>query len=191
MANDPHRVAASVPGLKRLATPRAKAKLAELSGPGNPEYVRQPAIEALGELGDPSYCSLMLGIARHSHAYSRFIALRAGGYLCVAGIIQLARCFLGEPDPSARFEAAYALGNSYSREAVQLLIPLLRDKDRNVRRAASDALASLTHRASNAGIRDETTAEETYTQWVKWWRSNGATAEMYSINHCGATAPLQ
>jgi hypothetical protein len=69
MADDPDTAGASITGLQKLATPRAKAKLAELSGAGNPESIRQAALQALGELGDPAYCSLMLNVAEESHQY--------------------------------------------------------------------------------------------------------------------------
>ncbi len=53
MAEDPPTAAGSVFGLQQLATVRTKAQLAELSAAHNPEYIRQMAVSALGELGDP------------------------------------------------------------------------------------------------------------------------------------------
>ena len=129
-ADDPHTAAYSVGGLEHLATPSAKAKLAKLSGPGNPEYIRQMAIEALAELGDPAYCSAMLDVVRESSEYSRFIALRAAGYLCGEKVLPLATSQLGSGDHSPRFEAAYALGNSHTRKAIPPLISLLLDRMR-------------------------------------------------------------
>jgi hypothetical protein len=79
MADDPQTVGYSIPGLRRLASSRAKAKLAELAAAGNPT-----AIESLGGLGDRAYCSVMLDVARENREYARFIALRAAGYLCGA-----------------------------------------------------------------------------------------------------------
>jgi HEAT repeat protein len=167
---------AEVSGLERLATPRAKAKLAELSAAENPM-----AVTALGELGDPAYCSLMLGIAQESREYSRFIALRAAGYLCGEGALLLLTGLLGEADASSRYEAAYALGNSRSRQAVPALISLLVDADPNVRRAARDSLVTLTHRRSKS---DEGSAQATHRDWANWWASNGETAPIYGIDEC-------
>jgi hypothetical protein len=188
MAEDPQTAAASISGLQRLATVRAKAQLAELSAAHNPEYIRQMAVSALGELGDPAYCSLMLDIARESREYSRFIALRAAGYLCGEVALPLVTGLLGEADASSRFEAAYALGNTHSRDAVPTLISLLLDADANVRRAARDSLASLTHRypKSNDGP-----ARRTHDDWANWWVSNGASAAIYRIDECEKSEPRQ
>lgn len=188
MADDPHILGYSVSGLERLATPRAKAKLAELSAAGNPEGIRQMAITALGRLGDPAYCSLMLDIAQENREYSRFIALRTAGYLCGERVLPLVAGALGEADYSSRFEAAYALGNSHSREAVPLLISLLLDTSPEVRRAARDSLATLTHRRSK---NDGGPAQAIHRDWNSWWASNGATAPIYGIDDCKEPEPLQ
>jgi len=176
MADDPQAAGFSVSGLERLATPRAKAKLAELSASGNPM-----AIAALGRLGDPAYCSLMLNIAHDSHEYSRFIALRATGYLCGEGSLTLLTSQLGNANHAQRFEAAYALGNSHSRKAIPLLIPLLLDPDPEVRRASRDSLAALTHRRSKS---DAGSAEAIHRDWTNWWAFHGATAPVYGIDQC-------
>lgn len=191
LADDPQTAAASVEGLEHLGTLRAKAKLAELCGPGQPECIRQMAVTTLGEMGDPAYCSLMLNIAKESHQYSRFIALRAAGYLCGENVLPLASEFLSNADASPRFEAAYALGNSRSRAAVALLIPLLLDRDPNVRRAASDALASLTHRKSKFETGDKSAGMQSYLAWTNWWASHRLNAVIYSIEDCAGSTPLQ
>jgi HEAT repeat protein len=188
LADDPQTTTYSISGLERLATPRAEAKLAELSAAGNPEYIRQMGITALGGLGDPAYCSLMLDIAQESREYSRFIALRAAGYLCGERAMPLLTSQLANADYSSRFEAACALGNTHSREAVPLLIPLLLDADPNLRRAARDALATLTHRRSRS---DEGQSQTAHRNWSNWWASNGATATIYSIDDCKQPEPLQ
>lgn len=178
LADDPQTAAGSLSALQRLATPRAKARLAELSAAENPEYIRQMAVTALGELGNPAYCSLMLDIARESPEYSRFIALRAAGYLCGEDALPVLTSQLANADHSPRFEAAYALGNSHSRAAVPVLISLLLDPDPNVRRAARESLASLIHRHS------KTAAQAAHDDWANRWASNGATAPIYRIDEC-------
>jgi len=186
MADNAKTAAASISGLKHLATPRAKAKLAQLCGAGQPEYIRQMAIPALADLGDPAYCSTMLDIARESHEYSRFIAVRAAGYLCGAKALPLIKSQLVSTNPSHRFEAAYALGDSHSRKAVSLLIPLLLDPDANVRDAARNSLATLAHRRAKR----KQSAQETYRNWTSWWASHKTTAPIYSINACSGPRPL-
>jgi hypothetical protein len=182
MADDPQTAGYSVAGLERLGTPRAKAKLAKVSEAGDPE-----AIQALAGFGDPAYCGTMLDIARESHEYSRFIALRAAGYLCGEKVLPLATAELASADPSPRFEAAYALGNSHTREAVPPLISLLLDPDESVRRAARDSLATLTHRRSKS---DRGPAQDVFRDWNNWWRSSGATVPIYGIDECKDAEPL-
>jgi HEAT repeats len=183
LADHPKTAAASVSGLERLATPRAKAKLAELSAAGSPEGIRQKAISALAALGDSAYCPSMLNIAQESSQYSRFIALRAAGHLCGVKALPLLKSLLPAADPVSRFEVAYALGNSHSREAVPVLIPLLLDADSKVRRAAVDSLANLTHRSSRNAIEEEAAAT-VHNDWITWWTSAEATAEIYRIDDC-------
>jgi hypothetical protein len=187
LADDPPTTRYSIPGLERLATPRARAKLAKLSTADNPEYIRQMAITALGGLGDATYCSLMLAISQESREYSGFIALRAAGYLCGERAMTLLTSQLASADYSPRFEAAFALGNSHRREAVPLLISLLLDANAEVRRAARDSLATLTHRRSK---NDERPAQEIYRDWTNWWTSNSATVPIYGIDECKEPEPL-
>jgi hypothetical protein len=191
LADHPKTAAASVSGLERLATPRAKAKLAELSAPGNPEAIRQRAISALAALGDSAYCSSMLSISQESSQYSRSIALRAAGYLCGEKALPLLRSLLSAADPVSRSEIAYALGNSHSREAVPALIFLLLDANSNVRRAAVDSLTNLTHRSSASGIDQEEAAGTAHDDWINWWASEGATAKIYRIDDCSERMPLR
>ena len=61
LADDSRTARAVIPGLKQLGTRAAKDKLAELAEPKNPEWLTQPAIEALARLGDGTYCLVMLG----------------------------------------------------------------------------------------------------------------------------------
>lgn len=188
MTEDPPTAAGSVFGLQRLATVRAKAQLAELSAAHNPEYIRQMAVSALGELGHPAYCSLMLDIARESRDYSRFMALRAAGYLCGEVALPVLTGLLGEADASSRYEAAYALGNSHNRQAVPMLVSLLLDADANVRRAAKESLTTLTHRHPRTY---DGPARVTHDDLANWWTSNGATAAIYRIDECEESDPLQ
>lgn len=187
LADNPQTAAGSVPGLEHLATPRAKSKLTVLSAANQPEYIHQMAITALGGLGDPAYCALMLDIAQESREYSRFIALRGAGYLCGERVLTLATRALGRADHPSRFEAAYALGNSHSPEAVPLLISLLSYSDPIVRGAACNALATLTHRRSP---NDGGPAEAIHRDWENWWISHGAAATIYGIDNCKEPQPL-
>ncbi len=191
LADHPKTAAASMSGLERLATPRAKGKLAALSGAGNPEAIRQRAIPALAALGDSAYCSSMLNIGQKSSQYSRSIALRAAGYLCGEKALPLLNSLLPAADAASRFELAYALGNSHSRKAIPVLISLLLDANSDVRRAAVDSLTNLTHRSSRSGIDDKEAAGTAHDEWITWWATEGATAKIYRIDDCSERMPLQ
>ena len=184
VANDPHDAGAVIPGLARLGTRAAKDKLAELAGPKNPESLTQPAIQALAELGDRAYCPVMLDFAERSPGYSRMIALRGAGYLCGEKTIPLAIRLLNSPDQSLRFELAYALGNTHARDAVPILFDFLADKDENVRRAAADALTTLTHRSQEAGIANVEAAAQARRAWMAWWSGYGKDAKIYGPEDC-------
>jgi len=82
LSRDPETMAASNTGLKKLGTNRAKRRLAELTGSEHEEYIRQPATTALAELGDKSYCGLMLQLVGLRQGYTSEIALKGAG--CVA-----------------------------------------------------------------------------------------------------------
>jgi len=190
LADDPQTAAASIAGLKRLATPQAKAKLGQLAGAASAESVRQEAVTALGELGDPSYCRLIVEIAQSGTEYSRLVALRAAGFVCGKAALPTLLGLFPSANPSLRFELAYALGNSHVREAVPPLISLLVDHDQEVRRGAAEALATLTHRTSTRGIGTEESARQAHSEWVRWWSFNGSTAPLYSPRHCDGLQPI-
>ena len=175
-----------IPGLARLGTRAAKDKLAGLAWPKNPESLTQPAIQALAELGDRSYCPVMLDLAQQNAGYSRMIALRGAGYLCGKKAIPLTLRLLNSADQSLRYELAYALGNTHARDAVPILSDFLADRDENVRRAAVDALATLTHRSQEPGIASLEAAEQTRRAWMAWWSGYGRRAKIYGPEDCAA-----
>jgi hypothetical protein len=184
LADDPRDAGAVIPGLARLGTRATKDKLAELAGPKNPESLTQPAIQALAELGDRAYCPVMLDFAERSPGYSRMIALRGAGYLCGEKTIPLVVRLLNSPDQSLRYELAYALGNTQARDAVPILIDFLPDKDENVRRAAADALTTLTHRSQEAGIANVEAAAQARRAWMAWWSRYGRDSKIYGPEDC-------
>jgi HEAT repeats len=189
LADDPGTAAASIAGLKRPASPAAKAKLAELSSGKHPEWIRGAAVEALGELDNPAYCQLMLNIARESPSLPQ-VPLLAAGRLCGSKAVPAVVGVLAGADNSQRFAAAYALGNTNSRAAVAVLIALLGDASADVRRAAADALATLTHRRSAASVRDDQSARGARFDWAGWWALHSPTAPIYSPSQCAPPQPI-
>ena len=180
LSRAPQTMVASITGLKKLGTVRAKQRLAELTASGYEEYVRQPATTALAELGDSSYCELMLQRMNLQQAYTSEIAAKGAGLLCgEKAIPQLVSLLSRKPSTFPAYEIAYALGNTGSRTAVPILIELLGNADHGIHRAAKEALYTLTHRESNS---DDSGAD--HQNWVSWWALEGKTAQIVDPTEC-------
>ena len=191
MTDDPTTWYASVEGLKRLATPAARARLLEMSSISSAEYRRQPAIAALGEIGNSEDCQAMLNVAAESKNYTQIEAYVAAGRMCKGEAVTVFSNLIATADPPMVGGLAYALKNTSSREAVSPLIGLLQNPDLNVRRQAVDALGMLTHRKSNYGVEDADSALQAYGDWSKWWSDNGKPAPLYSPSECVAPQPFR
>jgi len=180
LSQEPQTMSISVTGLKKLGTDRAKQRLADLTSSEFDESIRQPATTALAELGDTTYCELMLQLMKLRQGYTTEIAARGAGLLCgEKAIPQLASLLLRAPRNFPPYEVAYALGNTGSRTAVPILIELLGNSDADVRRAAKEALYTLTHRQSNS---DDSGADR--EDWVSWWALQGKTAQIFAPTEC-------
>ena len=70
------------------------------------------------------------------------------------------------------------------RDAVPILFDFLADKDENVRRAAADALTTLTHRSQEAGIANVEAAAQARRAWMAWWSGYGKDAKIYGPEDC-------
>jgi PBS lyase HEAT-like repeat len=177
---DAQTMSASITGLKKLGTVRAKQRLAELTASTYEEDVRQPATTALAELGDISYCDLMLQLMNLRQGYTSEIAAKGAGFLCgQKAIPHLVSLLSRNSGAFPAYEIAYALGNTRSRDAMPTLIELLRNPDADIHRAAKEALYSLTHRMSDSDI-----FVVDYQDWVSWWALEGEKAEMYDPTEC-------
>jgi HEAT repeat protein len=172
-------MSASVEGLKKLRTNSAKHRLAELTASQYDESIRQPAATALAELGDRNYCGVMLQLMNLYQGYTAEIAARGAGLLCGdTAIPQLVLLLSANPAQIPEYEVAYALGNTASRSALPVLIEMLRNSDANSRRAAKEALYTLTHRQSGESLLDE------YREWTNWSALQGRTARIFSPAEC-------
>jgi HEAT repeat protein len=182
---------AAIDGLKKLATPAARAKLIELASDSSSvqeEGVAQQAIEALGEIANPDDCSSILRIASHAKGYTGAEAFIAAGWICRVGAIPTLVNFLRTADWYQAAGVAAALGNTGSRKAIPPLIDLLASPDESVRIEADSALFTLTHR----GIQDVSTpaaAAQVQSAWRGWWLMNSDSAPVYRPNQCPATIP--
>lgn len=179
LSQEPQTMSSSISGLEKLGTDRAKRRLAELTGSEYEESVRQPATTALAELGDPNFCDLMLQLMKLRQGYTSEIAARGAGLLCGdRAVPQLASFLVLGPNTFPPYEIAYALGNTKSRAAVPILIDLVGNSDVTVRRAAREALYTLTHRPSG----EDSTSER--QDWISWWALQGKTAQIFDPTEC-------
>jgi hypothetical protein len=174
-------------GLRRLATPAARAKLLQMA---STQWVEQPAIEALGQIGDPRDCHSMLEIASASDGYTRAEAYIAAGRICRESSIPILASLVGARDSQLLLGVAGGLVNTSSREAVPPLIAMLENPTRDVRQAAADALAALTHRKSRFGVEDGGSAKPSHGEWLAWWSGNSRTATIFGYDQCTAAQPL-
>ncbi|PYU21249.1 MAG: hypothetical protein DMG32_21040 [Acidobacteria bacterium] len=136
-----------------------------MSSINSAEYRRQPAIAALGEIGNREDCQPMLNIAAESKNYTQIEAYVAAGRICKEEAITVFTNLIATADPPNGRGSCICAKHTASREAVSPLISLLQNPDLNVRRQAVDALGILTHRKSNYGVEDANSASEAYRDW--------------------------
>jgi len=180
----------AVDGLQRLATPAARRKLLEMASTTASEFVRQPAIEALGKIGNPEDCEAMLAIAGASKNYTQSLTYIVAGRICKERALLPLTSLVGAGDSQLLVGVTGGLVNTSSRNAVPPLITLLQNPDPGTRRNAEAGLATLTHRKSGYGIEEEAAANQSHTEWLKWWSVNATTAPLYGSDQCMATQPL-
>ena len=180
LSRRPETINASITGLQKLGSDEAKRRLAELTDSGYEESTRQPATTALAELGDKSYCDVMLQVMSLRQGYSSDIAARGAGLLCGERAIPQLVALSSSPSMFPAYEVAYALGNTGSRNAVPALIELLHTVDGEQLRAIQEALYTLTHRRSSSG---KSGADE-YQEWTNWWAFEGKTAQIFDPSEC-------
>jgi len=191
LAEDRVLASASVEGLKNLASPAARAKLLQMSMTSSPENLRQAAIQALGEIGNPDDCQWILDLASQSINYTQIEAYMAAGRICKDQAIPVLYSLIPTADPEPLKGLVFAFGNTSSRRVVSPLISLLQSPDQNIRRDVAGTLATLTHRTSKYGIEDIGSALQAYGEWLDWWAAYDKTAPIYSSDQCIEPQPLR
>lgn len=179
----------SVNGLKRLATPAARAKLIDLASGSDSvedEGLAQQAIPALGEIANPDDCSAILRIATHAKQYAQNEAYIAAGSICREKAIPTLTSVLAR-DEELTDSIATALGNTGSRGAVLPLISQLTSPDEWVRTYAESALFTLTHRTMQ-DVSTPAAAAQVSSDWRNWWFMNSESATIYGPDECPATS---
>ena len=89
-----------------------------------------------------------------------------------------------------RQSAVRALSLTSSRNAVPVLIELLRSPEERVSGTAEFGLQVLTHRSAtepNSGAIPATT----YAKWIRWWNSHRDSATIFKHDQCGDLVPLE
>jgi hypothetical protein len=190
MADDWLLGSAAAEGLMRLATPAARAKLWDMAKtPSRPDG-GQPAIQELGEIGNPEDCEPMLALARASKDYTEIEAYTMAGRICKNEAVGQLNSLIGSDDPQVLAGVAGGLSNTSSRDAVPTLIAMLLNPNQGAREDAADGLEKLTHLESNFDVEDNIAAMKTYEAWTRWWSLNGQTAQIYDPDNCAAPSPL-
>ena len=99
---------------------------------------------------------------------------------------------LNDADPFAHGNGVQALPETGSRQAVRILIELLRSRNVGAGKVASVGLIRLTHRSLLAtGKWFSDAPSNDYAAWIRWWMREGDQAPVYGPNQCGRIDPLK
>jgi hypothetical protein len=114
-------------------------------------------------------------------------AARLGGEDALPYVFSL----LNDPSPFAHGNGLRALAETGSRQAVRILIELLRSRDASAGKGASIGLIRLTHRSPlTASKWFSDTPSNDYAAWMRWWIREGDHAPTYRPDQCGRIDPL-
>jgi hypothetical protein len=185
----------AVRGLRNLGTPDAHHALASFvknTPPTQFAGAYQDAIRYLGEIGDSDDLSVLLKVAHAnpSDSYSREVAMESAGKVGGDDAIPLLASELKDPSIDVRQSAVRALYLTSSRNAVPVLIELLRSPEERVSGTAEFGLQVLTHRSAtepNSGV----TPASGYAKWTRWWNTHRDSATIFRHDQCGDVVPLE
>jgi HEAT repeats len=181
-----------VEGLHNLGTPSAHQALADVVKSSPPSPYQNPAISYLGGIGDKSDIATLLNTA-HTNAEessNRETALEAIGAAGGDDAVAVLVAELNDPDIDSRQAAIRGLYLTGSRLAVPVLIELLRSPQWRESGTAESGLEVLTHRRGASGELTEPPPSDTYFKWIRWWKTDGQTATIFSAGQCGEIEPL-
>jgi HEAT repeat protein len=181
----------AIPALGRLNTTESKRVLAKLIEDRVGYYSGQ-AIDALAQMGDPTYVPLLAELAKEP-AWQN-VAIPAlgelGGGDVVSLLAPLVHSPLGPPNkPPVQSLAIRGLANTRSGEAIPYLIEAIRNP--LVHQDAVNALEQLTHlviwdKKSKKWLytEDDRTADRMAERWQRWWKSMNGNARLYGPGDC-------
>jgi hypothetical protein len=176
-------------GLKRLNTQAAREALASIaastehSGDDWFQSTRSQAVDALADMGDPSYLPLLEKLTRDSNINVQHSAIGALGLLGGEQELPLLTALAhdGATNPE-HYEAINAIGDSHSLKAVPVLIDLAALPDPQETTDSYFSLLTLTHLQFPAP--DHRPVAEVQRSWMEFWRSQKPSAQAYSRYDC-------
>jgi HEAT repeat protein len=172
----------------RLNTPRSMKALADMltrTNVGSPEYMDSASY--LAKSNDPQWFPVLLDIAKRYPGDLGYAvpAAELGGDKMLPTLISLSN----SPDKQfARVNAVEAMGYTGSRDAVPVLLDLLKNPDTDIAGRARNSLQLLTHRTAGEF---PSNPQPQYFKWSQWWAREGDTAPIYKASECGDFEPLQ
>jgi hypothetical protein len=174
--------------LDRLNTHRSMAKMAEMLSKTHPgTYEHMKAAEYLAESGDQQWFPLLLEIARNNAKIGTYVmyAAELGGAAMLPSLTDLLR----SPDKEfSRLNAVSGFGFTDAREAIPILIELLKGGDTTSIEYAERSLEILTHHTADPNWNNN--FGPAYLKWSQWWARSGSTAPIYKREECGEITPL-
>ena len=184
-----------VEGLRNLGTPSAHRALANFvkdSPSTNIAGPYQEALRYLGEIGDAGDIPLLLNAAHANspESWSRMEAIHSIGMAGGAAAVSILQTELKDPSLDTEQAAVRALYLTGSRAAVPVLIGLLRSPEWRVSLTAEYGLEVLTHRSGPKTESLNPPPADTYSKWMRWWKTAGREAAIYKEDQCGAVVPL-
>jgi hypothetical protein len=181
---DPFDVAHAVGGLGRMNTPEARAVLAEvitsrtIEGNDDEQSARCHAMESLGESGDASYVPFLEPYVPRASTCEGLYAMTAIAKLGKGSVVSVLQTQLQSPVQKQRWWAIRALRITGSPEAVDAMIPALRDKAPEIRAHAASELTELTgHSVVKAGA-PQPSPTQLENLWRAWWHSHRQSAKL-------------
>lgn len=173
----------------RLHTPRSMAGMADLMRKSQyGTYEHMESARYLGRSGNPEWFPLLLEAALKQPQIGDYLsdAAKSDGQKMLPYLIAL----LQSPDMEyTRVNAISAMGDTGMRDAVPVLIELIKDPDESSAQRALWSLRQLTH--LSAGEAPWGSARTTYPKWLAWWAREGSTARIYKANECGEIGALK
>lgn len=185
----------AIRGLRNLGTPSAHQALADFvknSLPTQSSGEYQEAIRYLGEIGDRSDLAVLLEVARSNppDSYSREVAMESAGRVGGDDAVPVLAVELKNPSIDVKQSAIRGLYLTASRQAVPILIELLRSPEERISGTAEFGLRVLTHRSVGEHSGQAPDYASTYATWQRWWTLHGKTAEIFKDDQCGGPEPL-